>query len=119
MPSSLPIGLNYYRLKMIDLDGSFTYSKVIVVDNQNDKGLKTKVFPNPFTDALTIVLENGDKATSVSITLSDVLGQTLYVQKMPSFDNKKIDISTVGLTSGAYFLKISDGHNTTIHKVLK
>ncbi len=113
------VGLNYYRLKMIDLDGSFTYTKVVVVDNQNAKGLKSKVFPNPFTDALTVVLENGQKTGNVSITLTDVLGHTLYVQKISSFDNKKIDISTVDLASGAYFLKISDGHNTTIHKVLK
>ncbi len=113
------MGLNYYRLKMLDLDGSFTYSKVIVVDNQNDKGLKSKVYPNPFTDALTVALENGEKANNVTITLTDVVGRTLYVQKLPSFDNKKIDISTLGWTSGAYFLTISDGLNTTIHKVLK
>lgn len=55
------------------------------MDNQNDKGLKTKVFPNPFTDALTVVLENGEKTGNVSITLTDVLGQKFYVQKIPFY----------------------------------
>ena len=112
-------GINYYRLKMMDLDGTFTYSRVAVVENQKDKSLKSQVFPNPFSDALTVFFENGDNVSYVSITLTDVLGQTLFVQHLPVFDNKKIDIQTDNLTSGAYFLKISDGKNIMIHKVLK
>lgn len=33
--------LNYYRLKQIDLDGSFTYSNIISIDNSCDKNVKT------------------------------------------------------------------------------
>ena len=113
------VGLNYYRLKMLDLDGSFTYSKVATVDNQNDKGLRSKVFPNPVSDVLTVVLENGEKAKNVSITLTDVLGRVLFTQKIAAFDTKKVEIPASGLTSGAYFLKIIDGTSTTVHKVLK
>jgi SdrD B-like domain/Secretion system C-terminal sorting domain len=40
------LGLNYYQLKMVDLDGSVSYSKIIAVNNKESlSGLL--VFPNP------------------------------------------------------------------------
>ena len=42
----IPIkGLNYYRLKMVDLDGSFVYSKTIIIRINNNVELTTSIRP--------------------------------------------------------------------------
>ncbi len=45
-------GVNYYRLKMVDKDGSAKYSPVVVV--KNAKVLSASVFPNPTNGNLAI-----------------------------------------------------------------
>jgi len=39
-------GSNYYRIKQIDLDGKFEFSKIIRVEFQSQSGIE-KIFPNP------------------------------------------------------------------------
>lgn len=43
-------GNNYYRLKMIDLDGSYEYSKIITANFIGNDGFK--VFPNPIVGGM-------------------------------------------------------------------
>ncbi|MBC7829460.1 MAG: T9SS type A sorting domain-containing protein [Chitinophagaceae bacterium] len=38
----------YYRLKLVDLDGSFTYTKIIYINNGQVSLGQLSVFPNPF-----------------------------------------------------------------------
>lgn len=44
------MGENYYRLKMIDLDGSYEYSKIITANFIGNDGFK--VFPNPIVGGI-------------------------------------------------------------------
>ena len=48
----LPV--NYYRLKEIDLNGAYLYSKVVTVNNTVKSNIEVKVFPNPVTATATI-----------------------------------------------------------------
>ena len=66
---------SYYRLKMHDLDGKFTYSQVISVSDQL-KGFSAKAYPNPFGENLTVEIAL-DKPTDVTLDLLDVLGRTV------------------------------------------
>lgn len=45
-------GINYYRLKMVDTDGSTAFSRVISV--MNEAALVLRVFPNPVSDILRL-----------------------------------------------------------------
>jgi hypothetical protein len=45
-------GVNYYRLKIINNDGSVKYSNTIVISNK--QSLQTTVFPNPVISNITI-----------------------------------------------------------------
>jgi hypothetical protein len=47
---SAKIGYNYYRLKMIDLNGSYEYSKIIAVNFEGENTLV--VYPNPPTNGV-------------------------------------------------------------------
>src|SRR6201999_1456361 len=53
-------GILYYKLKMIDKDGAFKYSAIVVVNNANQNGLS--VLPNPSSASVVTVTHN--KATT-------------------------------------------------------
>src|SRR5688500_6023405 len=41
-------GVSYFRLKQVDVDGKFEYSRVVYVNNKKSLGLVKSVAPNPF-----------------------------------------------------------------------
>ncbi len=106
------IGLGYYRLKMIDLDGSFEYSNVVAIaiklrDN-------TAVFPVPAFDALNVVY---DAAVTGEITVNmvDALGKIMMTNvenTAQGFNQFRYDISQ--LPAGAYFINVVDGSEAPI-----
>lgn len=60
-------GTNYYRLKQIDRDGSYAFSKTISV--LSDSGFRISVYPNPVTDVLHI--ESSTALQSLELFKSD------------------------------------------------
>ncbi|MFY7899960.1 MAG: hypothetical protein ACOVNY_07230, partial [Chitinophagaceae bacterium] len=60
-------GDGYFKLKMLDLDGRFTYSKVLYAKT---KSLTIQVRPNPFVDKLFITGLPEGKNTAIVYTLS-------------------------------------------------
>ncbi len=84
----------YYRLKMVDLDGSFTYSSIIGIGRQVDLVV---IYPSPTRDKLTI---NGpDGFFPATVTIVDHAGRKL-ISKMISKQDPHIDVR--GLTKGVY-----------------
>ena len=47
-------GLNYYRLRMVDKDGSFKYSKVVVIRVDKNFIVGLSIFPNPVLSTVTV-----------------------------------------------------------------
>ncbi|HFA49288.1 MAG TPA: hypothetical protein ENJ95_09750 [Bacteroidetes bacterium] len=45
-------GINYYRLKQIDFDGGFEYSKIISVEIKKDNDIN--IYPNPMNGEINI-----------------------------------------------------------------
>ena len=67
-------GLKYYRLKMVDLDGSYVYSEVKVVDFSTERSNEFAVFPNPFHEGFTINgLVKGDQ-----LKIYDLAGKLVF-----------------------------------------
>jgi hypothetical protein len=104
-------GLNYYRLRQKDLDGSFYYSPVRSVDFAGQAGgaKPFRVFPNPVSTTLWVALEvEGD----FWVKVFDTQGRQAPVEKNDSV----MDVSA--LAPGVYFLWISDGRRSWSEKVL-
>src|SRR5690606_27741813 len=59
-------GLNYYRLKQVDFDGRFKYSKVVAV-NFEKGGRGIALYPNPVRNELTIDIAKPTGSMIVSI----------------------------------------------------
>jgi hypothetical protein len=91
----------YYRLKMIDKDGRFTYSNIIVLSNSNHKS-PIVLYPNPVSNMLYI--ENYGELKNVSVEISDAGGKTVISQQYGTSSKKIIDVSD--LPAGIYTVRI-------------
>jgi hypothetical protein len=110
-------GANYYRLKMTDEDGTFTYSPVCKVSRvAPDLGLK--VFPNPFAATLHFLIR-AEKNETVVYALYDAGGRKV---REHSFNlnkgNNQLSWDLQQLPTGCYLLSCSgSGHKpVTIFK---
>jgi hypothetical protein len=104
---STPIG--YYRLKMVDLDGSFTYSNVVLVRSLCIGNLAT-VLPNPVRDVVTI---NG-LAGNEAIKIYDASGRLILVRQVAN-TQERINMSS--FSGGIYQLIIISGNNKQMQVV--
>ena len=102
-------GKNYYRLKIVDADGKFTYSPVRIVIMGSDAVL---VYPNPFHSQLNIVNSNGGAAT---VRLLDLTGKQLLQQTFEASTALNVN----NLASGVYIVQVNDGINVRSFKVYK
>ncbi|RZM21543.1 MAG: T9SS type A sorting domain-containing protein [Pedobacter sp.] len=107
------VGANYYRLKIVSVNGATTYSDTKTV-MFSDKGITYQVYPNPVMDKLYI---NSVDAVIKNIILVDEKGNTLTT--LSNFaSGKSIDMSRY--PAGLYLLKIIDAKgNTEIKKIVK
>lgn len=105
-------GTVYYRLKMIDIDGRFTYSKVVPV-RLNKFTSNATVYPNPTAGLLNIRFTTAI-VSNTQLLLTDVTGRLVMIAPL----NKgalNVDIDLKRLPAGRYFIKINDDQNV-IHQ---
>lgn len=100
----------YYRLKMVDADGQFTYSNIIVLSNQKDYSLS--VYPNPVKNKITLQV-GGNKLLNTIARVIDNSGRT--VQSFLIKNNVEA-INLSKLAAGFYMLQLADG---SMQKIIK
>ena len=99
------LGWNYYRLKIIDKSGSFTYSPLRPVKFTKG-GEEVKIFPVPATDVLHVLLPSS-YINSATLLLYGIDGKFISLLK-PAVNNVKINVKP--LAGGTYVLKIIKGN---------
>ncbi len=72
------------------------------------------IFPNPVQNQLKF-LTNQDLSSMASVEIFNALGQSIFQSKMPH--DKQLDISN--LSSGMYFVKVSEGNQSATKKIIK
>ncbi|MCO5248595.1 MAG: right-handed parallel beta-helix repeat-containing protein [Chitinophagales bacterium] len=107
-------GVNYYRLKMIDLDGSFKYSKIVSVSLNAQSQIQYIIYPNP-NKGLFYIQTIGLIDDYTKAFLYDSQGRILFEKRLQ--DNiEQLNIPT--LVSGIYFLRIENNSNVTVKKII-
>ena len=113
-------GKYYYRLKQIDFDGNYEYSKVVAVEfNPIITYSLEQNYPNPFNPSTEI---NFTLANSGNITLKvyDSLGievATLVAEFMKS-GKHSVKFNAKNFRSGVYYYKITADNFTSTRKML-
>lgn len=107
-----------YRLKMIDRDGSFTYSPEVKVSYDYSVLEFTKVTPNPVSNN-AIVTYVVPQQSNLEITMYDANGvavKSLFSGISPA-GAMSINFDSAGLPSGAYTLIMSDGTTVATQQI--
>jgi hypothetical protein len=110
---------NYYRIKQIDTDKKFSYSKIIAVKMENiDKNRLSfiaNVFPNPAKDQLLVTFQTPINPNTL-YQLIDLQGR---VQQQYQFDNTetKVILPLPKMSAGLYILQITSENFTEKHKI--
>jgi len=98
----------YYRLKIVDMDGSFNNSNVITVSCKGESDFNFELYPNPVNQKLTVRFLNND-AESVKLYMTNSIGQIVYQTKFVELEfSTEINLDVSNLPEGIYMLNIVD-----------
>ncbi|MEO5966811.1 MAG: T9SS type A sorting domain-containing protein [Ferruginibacter sp.] len=110
--ASNTLGLIYYRLKQVDLDGRFSYSNVITVKNNNAELFS--VYPNPAVDFVTIKTSLNNN-TKINYRIINANGKLV---KEGNLFNSNIRIDLKNVAAGVYFIKVTDANGKAETKTI-
>jgi hypothetical protein len=101
-------GKNYYRVKVIGVDGIATYSKVITLLHA-DKGFELiSIAPNPIHNASRLNIASA-KTERVTLTIVDNNGRVVSTsQVVLAAGSNSVSLPTAGLASGSYHVIVTN-----------
>ena len=111
-------GINYYRLVMIDKDGSIEYSKTVLVSVKNALSftLLNMVLSAGTTNIKTIINSNYQQVTQLAV--ADVNGRIIFTESLQLQKGfNAIDKNIPSLKTGVYFAKLFS-INQSVTKIL-
>lgn len=108
-------GKNFVRLKQIDFDGTFTFSRVVEVNTDVPQNFMLEAaYPNPFRVAATIPFVV-DLDLPVQLDVFDTLGRKvarLYDAVAPAGIIQQVRLNATGLPGGTYFYRLKTPRGT-------
>jgi hypothetical protein len=112
-------GKSQYRLKQIDKNGAFKYTKIIEVVSVILKYDLAQNFPNPFNPS-TLITYSIPTSSNVIINVYNILGELIktLVNGYQEAGSYKVNFDAGGLSNGIYFYKMQSGNFVQIKKML-
>ena len=101
-------GINYYRLKVWDEDGKFSYSKIVSANINPSAGFI--LYPNPNNGSKVSI--NSDVALpeeDIQLTIIDLSGRVVYrrlISASQRTSTHSIELEALNLSSGNYFINL-------------
>ncbi len=105
--------INYYRLRMVDVLGNYSYSQLVVIRLTNSKA--PAMYPNPATTSVNII--QGTDAIK-SITIYDLIGRRLFNSNNSS-NATVFTIPLYNLPKAMYIIEIRTEKDAFRNKLLK
>ena len=120
--NNISSGSYAYRLKQIDLNGSFSYSKVVEVNlsNMPEGFVLNQNYPNPFNPTTTIKF-GFEKNTHATLTVYNALGMqvaTLFNGNVEAGKMYNVNFNASNLSSGVYYYRLSGANKNEIKKMI-
>ena len=108
-------GINEYRLKLVDMDGRFSYSPVRALSFGQSAPLSLQVYPNPVDGVLQI--SSASPLGNVSIQITDETGRLVLARQVNML--KWLTLPVSELSRGIYFIRFMTGSASYTQKIIK
>jgi hypothetical protein len=111
---SLATGSNFYRLKVINMDGTVDYSAIVKINYKKGTPSNWFVYPNPAVGDASLVYQSVTSKT-ITLNVTDVAGKLISTSVHTiSPGNNKINIPAQRMSTGMYMITIfSEGQKET------
>jgi len=99
---------NYYRLRIVDNDGSQEFSEIVLVTASCASGVSiADVFPNPVNDAMSIRFNSDIDHETATVVITDNLGRTVMTEGIQVFLGANVvELNVNALPQATYFITI-------------
>jgi hypothetical protein len=98
------VGVNYYRIKAVDIDGKFMYSNTISLNWVSNKIV---IYPVPARDVVNVMVSSS-QYQDLRIQLFTMNGQVLQEKLVQRVQQATITIYRKNMAAGMYLIRITD-----------
>ena len=111
-------GNNYYRIKTISLDGSFTYSSTLQISFNNSDGLVAKTF-QPSKGTLKVSICSRLPLCKLRLDIFDMLGKRLITQQTDNLNTTEFTqiIAIHSIIKGVYILSVKTDNGSVTKEI--
>ncbi|MFT5169211.1 MAG: hypothetical protein ACI8P3_004459 [Saprospiraceae bacterium] len=110
-------GENYYRLKQTNLDNTYEYSQVILVENKIDKSTALTLAPSVIINEITLIFNELPKANKF-IEVFNMNG-TNIIKTTLAEGEYTLDLDLSDYAPGMYFIRVPIGKEFVIKRFVK
>ncbi|MEM6804648.1 MAG: SdrD B-like domain-containing protein, partial [Bacteroidota bacterium] len=106
-----------YRIRQMDIDGSFEYSKVLELILTEENSFDMHIYPNPTSDILNVSWTGSEGIQHLEIR--NAMGQLVYkedLKKVAGIHSQQLQIDS--WTPGNYFIQISSEYHRETRSII-
>ena len=112
--------IHYFRLKITEVNGSYTYSQLIAINKKCSNTFSLNLAPNPVAEKLVMTI-NQPATDKTTITLLNTVGSILYKEeKILNAGENIIKLEAMNkFAAGTYLVRITNSGETVTRKFVK
>lgn len=104
----------YYQLRIVDLNGSFKYSKITTIINSTESFHIDGFYPSPLRGNTGYLNITSNRSQKLQVVVTDISGNKLHTQVFSVVaGSDKISLTFGKLAAGIYLLKIMNERNAS------
>lgn len=110
------VGTNYYRIKQVDFEGTFSYSGIVPVDVAGTPSAEVALFPNPASNYFNLNVGSDWKAEDVSVAVFNIAGRRMMEWTQSTSVTRQV--FTDALPAGVYLLRVDGAQRTSTQRLV-
>lgn len=109
-------GRVYYRLKAVDLDGTYEIFDAIMVNNNSSRTQALQVYPNPLSGSDFSIITEVKPSAGATIKVTDIRGSEIFSAAVNELNNYQINTN---FPAGIYIVILNDHGVITKSRIVK